>query len=109
MLFSLDDIMEYIEENDVKFIRLVFFDIFGSMKNISIIASELPRALKYGVTFDASEINGFMNIGESDLMLRPDPATVEILPWRPQHSRVPVAYTHLDVYKRQPYHRFGRS
>lgn len=80
--------MEYIEENDVKFIRLVFFDIFGSMKNISIIASELPRALKYGVTFDASEINGFMNIGESDLMLRPDPATVEILPWRPQHSRV---------------------
>ena len=80
MLFSLDDIMEYIEENDVKFIRLVFFDIFGSMKNISIIASELPRALKYGVTFDASEINGFMNIGESDLMLRPDPATVEILP-----------------------------
>lgn len=88
MLFSLDDIMEYVEENDVKFIRLVFFDIFGSMKNISIFASELPRALKYGVTFDASEINGFMNVGESDLMLRPDPTTAEILPWRPQHARV---------------------
>lgn len=88
MLFSLEDIMEYVEENDVKFIRLVFFDIFGSMKNISIIASELPKALEYGVTFDASEIKGFMNIGESDLLLKPDPTTAEILPWRPQHSRV---------------------
>ena len=88
MLYSLDDIMEYIDDNDVKFVRLVFFDIFGSMKNISVFASELPRALKYGVTFDASEINGFMNIGESDLMLRPDPTTAEILPWRPQHARV---------------------
>ncbi|MCI5892016.1 MAG: glutamine synthetase family protein [Clostridiales bacterium] len=88
MLFSLEDIMEYVEENDVKFIRLVFFDIFGSMKNISIIASELPQALEYGVTFDASEIKGFMNIGESDLLLKPDPTTAEILPWRPQHSRV---------------------
>lgn len=88
MLFSLEDIMEYVEENDVKFIRLVFFDIFGSMKNISIIASELPRALEFGVTFDASEIKGFMNIGESDLLLKPDPTTAEILPWRPQHSRV---------------------
>ncbi len=88
MLFSLEDVMEYVEENDVKFIRLVFFDIFGSMKNISIIASELPKALEFGVTFDASEIKGFMNIGESDLLLRPDPTTAEILPWRPQHSRV---------------------
>lgn len=88
MLFSLEDIMEYVEENDVKFVRLVFFDIFGSMKNISIFASELPRALKYGVTFDASEINGFMNIGESDLLLKPNPSTAEILPWRPQHARV---------------------
>ena len=88
MLFSLEDIMEYVEENDVKFIRLVFFDIFGSMKNISIIASELPKALEFGVTFDASEIKGFMNIGESDLLLKPDPTTAEILPWRPQHSRV---------------------
>lgn len=88
MLFSLDDIMEYVKENDVKFIRLVFFDIFGSMKNVSIIASELPKALEYGVTFDASEIDGFMNIGESDLLLKPDPTTAEILPWRPSHSRV---------------------
>ena len=88
MLFSFDDIMEYVEENDVKFIRLVFFDIFGSMKNISIISTELPKALEYGVTFDASEINGFMNIGESDLLLKPDPSTAEILPWRPQQDRV---------------------
>lgn len=88
MLFSTEDIMEYVQENDVKFIRLVFFDIFGSMKNTSIISSELPRAMEYGISFDASSIKGFMNIGESDLLLKPDPTTAEILPWRPQQSRV---------------------
>ena len=44
MLFSFDDIMEYVEENDVKFIRLVFFDIFGSMKNISIISNRTSKS-----------------------------------------------------------------
>lgn len=88
MLFSTEDIMEYVKENDVKFIRLVFFDIFGSMKNTSIIASELPRAMEYGICFDASNIKGFMNVGESDLLLKPDPTTAEILPWRPQQSGV---------------------
>ena len=88
MLFSYKDIMDYVDENDVKFIRLVFFDIFGNMKNISIMDSELSRALENGIAFDASEISGFMNIGESDLLLFPDPSTAEILPWRPQQSRV---------------------
>ena len=48
MLFSYKDIMDYVDENDVKFIRLVFFDIFGNMKNISIMDSELSRALENG-------------------------------------------------------------
>ena len=48
MLFSYKDIMDYVDENDVKFIRLVFFDIFGNMKNISIMDSELSARSKTG-------------------------------------------------------------
>lgn len=88
MLLNIDDIQEYVEEHDVKFIRLVFADIFGKMKNISIMVSELQRAREEGITFDASEISGFMNVEESDLLLYPNTYTGEILPWRPQEGRV---------------------
>lgn len=88
MLLNINDISEYIEENDIKFIRLVFSDIFGKMKNISIMASEFPKALDGGIKFDASDIAGFMNVEESDLFLHPNTQTGEILPWRPQEGRV---------------------
>ena len=53
------EVLQFIEENDVKFVRLMFFDIFGTTKNISIMADELPVAFKKGVTFNASAIGGF--------------------------------------------------
>ena len=49
---------------------------------------ELPRAFEYGIAFDASAIRGFGDESRSDLMLRPDPSTLSILPWRPEHGRV---------------------
>ncbi len=81
------EVLQFIEENDVKFVRLMFFDIFGTTKNISIMADELPVAFKKGVTFNASAIGGFENF-DADLVLVPDPATLAVLPWRPQHGRV---------------------
>jgi L-glutamine synthetase (EC 6.3.1.2) len=82
------EILEFIKENDVKFIRLAFCDIFGTQKNISIMPQELPRAFKHGISFDASAISGFMNVEESDLFLVPDPVTLSVLPWRPSNGRV---------------------
>ena len=82
------EVLHFVEENDVKFVRLAFTDIFGTMKNISIMADELPRALEDGITFDASAVPGFMNVEESDLFLCPDPGTLAVLPWRPQQGRV---------------------
>lgn len=85
---TMSEVLEFIKENDVKFIRLAFCDIFGTQKNISIMPDELPRAFEYGISFDASAISGFMNVEESDLFLIPDPVTLSVLPWRPSHGRV---------------------
>ena len=85
---SPEEILDYISDNDVKFVRLAFCDIFGNQKNICILSTELPRAFEYGVSFDGSFIPGFMNVEESDLVLKPDPSTFSILPWRPADGRV---------------------
>ena len=86
--YTQQEVLQFVQENDVKFIRLAFCDIFGMMKNISIMAAELERAFDSGISFDASVVRGFMNVEESDLLLFPVPATLEVLPWRPQQGRV---------------------
>lgn len=88
MDYTMAEVLQFIQENDVKFIRLAFCDIFGMQKNISIMPNELPRAFETGISFDASVVKGFMNVEESDLFLCPDPATLAVLPWRPSHGRV---------------------
>ena len=82
------EVIQFVEQNDVKFIKLAFFDIFGKMKNISIMSSQLSKAFESGILFDASCIKGFMGIQDSNLLLFPDPNTLSVLPWRPQQGRV---------------------
>ena len=91
------DILDFVGDNDVKFVRFAFCDIFGVQKNIAVLAGDLPDALQEGVSFDGSSIAGFMNVEESDLVLRPDPSTVTILPWRPAEGRVMQLF--CDVYR----------
>lgn len=88
MKYTPQEVMQYIEEEDVKFIRLAFCDVHGKPKNISIMPHELERAFKYGIAIDASAIAGFGDEVHSDLFLHPDPATIAVLPWRPEHGRV---------------------
>ena len=83
-----NEVMQFVRENDVKFIRLGFCDPFGIQKNISIMPEELADAFTYGVSFDASAIAGFQDADQSDLLLFPDPATLTVLPWRPGPGRV---------------------
>ena len=82
------EVIEFVQENDVKFIRLAFVDLFGAMKNIAVMASELPRAFEGGISFDASAVKGFCDVDRSELFLKPDPNTLTLLPWRPQTGRV---------------------
>ncbi len=85
---SYEDILNYVEEENVKFIRLAFFDVFGVQKNIAIMPDELKRAFNEGISFDASSVAGFGSVVRSDLFLRPDPTTMAIVPWRPIDGRV---------------------
>ncbi len=88
MQYSPAEIMQYIREEDVKFIRLAFCDVRGRQKNISIMPHEIERAFAHGIAFDASAIAGFGGSVRSDLFLHPDPSTIAVLPWRPEHGRV---------------------
>ena len=88
MRYSRQEVTQFVEEEDVQFIRLTFCDVFGRMKNISIMPSELDRAFTQGIAIDASAIRGFGGDVHSDLFLHPDPNTLAILPWRPAHGQV---------------------
>jgi glutamine synthetase len=82
-----NDIIQFIEDNDVKFIRLQFTDISGIMKNTAITDSHIEKAFD-GVFFDGSCIEGFSRIEESDMLLVPDLDTLALIPWRPQQGKV---------------------
>jgi glutamine synthetase len=87
-LYTKEEVLAYVQEEDVKFIRLAFCDILGRQKNISILADELRRAFEDGISFDASAIEGFSSVVKSDLFLFPDPSTLSVLPWRPTTGKV---------------------
>lgn len=88
MKYTPEEVMQYVEEEGVKFIRLAFCDIYGRQKNISVMPGELARAFSAGIAFDASAIAGFGGEVRSDLFLHPDPSTLAGLPWRPENGRV---------------------
>ena len=89
---TMSEVVQFIQENDVKFIRLAFCDIFGNQKNIAIMPTELERAFEQGIHFNAAALRGFLNVEASDLLLFPDPATLSVLPWRPAQGRVVRLY-----------------
>ncbi|MDO5155119.1 MAG: type I glutamate--ammonia ligase [Eubacteriales bacterium] len=95
--YTKQDIMRIVEDEDVEFIRLQFTDMFGTMKNVAITASQLEKALDNKCMFDGSSIEGFVRIDESDMYLYPDLDTFDIFPWRPQNGK--VARMICDVYR----------
>lgn len=86
------EVLEFVKENDIKFIRLGFCDLLGNQKNISIMTDGLQSAFEHGASFDAHAILGFRDVTHSDLLLFPDPATLTVLPWRPGPGRVARFY-----------------
>ena len=88
MLYTKEDIIRKVKEEDVEFIRLQFTDIFGQLKNVAITASQIEKAVNNQIMFDGSSIEGFVRIDESDQYLYPDLDSFTIFPWRPSHGRV---------------------
>src|SRR5215471_11000174 len=79
-------ILERTEREKVKFMRLQFTDILGTIKNVEVPDRQFEEALDGHIMFDGSSIEGFVRIEESDMLLRPDPGTFQILPWSYQSS-----------------------
>jgi len=92
---QLDYVLRTVEERGVRFVRLWFTDVLGSLKSFAITPAELETALEEGMTFDGSAIQGYSRVQESDMLALPDPSTFEIVPWRGEDA--PVARMFCDI------------
>lgn len=108
MLYTEEEVISYVNEEDVKFIRLAFFDLTGKQKNVSIMAGELERAFSEGISFDASAVTGFQSPEASDLFLHPDPSTLAVLPWRPSSGKVVRMFCDIKYPDGTPYEKDSR-
>lgn len=88
MKYTSREVIEFVQQEEVQFIRLAFCNVYGKQHNVVIMPSELPRAFAYGIAIDASAIDGFGGEVRSDLLLRPDPSTLIQLPWRQEQGKV---------------------
>ncbi|WP_017471965.1 type I glutamate--ammonia ligase [Amphibacillus jilinensis] len=94
--FTVEQIKQKIKEENVKFIRLQFTDLLGTIKNVEIPLSQLDKALNNEMVFDGSSIEGFVRIEESDMKLYPDLDTFVVFPWTSEKGR--VARFICDIY-----------
>ena len=102
-MYSRTDVTEFIAENDVKFIRLAFCDVFGKQKNISIQPCLLEEAFETGIPINSSLIAGFGDEASPDVYLVPDPSTMSVLPWRPSQGRVVRFFCHIRTTAGEPF------
>jgi glutamine synthetase len=96
-------ILQQAKENNVRFIRLWFTDILGTLKSFALTEGELEDALDGGMGFDGSSITGYQDIEESDMIALPDPSTFQIIPWSPQETRVARMFCDVKTPEGDPY------
>ncbi|MFB9770595.1 glutamine synthetase family protein [Lactiplantibacillus modestisalitolerans] len=86
--YTKDDIRRIVKEENVNFLRLMFTDLFGTIKNVEVPVSQLDKLLDNKLMFDGSSIDGFVRIEESDMYLYPDLSTWLIMPWNTEHGKI---------------------
>jgi len=89
------DILKIVKKKKIAFLRLWFTDVLGFLKSFDIPVQELPHALNEGMGFDGSSIEGFSRVEESDMVVKPDISTFQIMPWDTEEG--PVARMFCDV------------
>ena len=109
MSYTKEEVIEFVQMEDVKFIRLAFCDIFGNQKNAAIIPDELERAFKEGIAFDGSSIAGFTDEAHSDLFLFPIPSTLTVLPWRSISGKVVRMFCEIKKSDGTPFEKDCRN
>ncbi|MEW6624476.1 MAG: type I glutamate--ammonia ligase [Bacillota bacterium] len=88
MLCNSTEIMEKVKENNVKFLRLQFTDVFGRLKNIAVTVEDLEKVLSGQKRFDSSAVVGISENREADIVLIPEPKSFVVFPWRPREGAV---------------------
>ncbi|MFH0812904.1 MAG: glutamine synthetase family protein [Pseudomonadota bacterium] len=99
-------VLKIVKDKKVKFIRIWFTDILGTLKSFAITVEELEGAFDEGMGFDGSSIQGYARIDESDMVAKPDPGTFALLPWRPSEDAA-VARMFCDVLNPDGTHYVG--
>jgi len=99
-------VLRTLEERGIRFVRLWFTDVLGTLKSVAVAPAELETAFDEGIGFDGSAIQGFARVHESDMLVMPDPNTFSILPWRTESqarrvcsaiSICPMVHHHLPI------------
>ncbi len=98
-----DDVFAAVDKYNVRFVRLWFTDILGVPKSFAVNTKELDGAFSEGMGFDGSSIIGFQSIEESDMILKPDPTTFRIIPWRQQEHAVARMFGDIQNPNGTPY------
>ena len=109
MKYTPEEVMQFVQEEEVKFIRLAFCNIYGKQHNVAIMPSELKRAFAFGIAIDASAIDGFGGEVRSDLLLHPDASTLIQLPWRPEQGKVVRMFCDISYPDGRVFERDTRS
>ena len=102
-------VLRTIEERNIRFIRLWFSDVLGTLKSVAIAPAELENAFEEGIGFDGSAIEGFARHTESDMLAKPDPATFSILPWRTEAPGAARMFCDITMPDGSPSHSDPRN
>lgn len=97
------DIRRMAKEENVQFLRLMFTDLYGTIKNVEVPISQLDKLLDNKLMFDGSSIDGFVRIEESDMWLYPDLSTWMIFPWGSEHGKVARIICEVYTADRKPF------
>ena len=100
MISTKSELLEYVRENDVKFVKLTFCDFLGRQRNISVLSSQLEDTFEHGVAIDSASLTG---VGGVDLKLMPVSALMSDLPWRPHSGRVVSVFCNIGNMDCTPY------
>ena len=95
-------VLRSIEERDIRFVRLWFTDVLGTLKSVAIAPAELEGAFEEGLGFDGSAIQGFARVHEADMLAMPDPSTFQVLPWRGEVNAVARIFCDIKMPDGEP-------
>ncbi len=100
---DIDFVLRTVEKRDIRFVQLWFTDVLGNLKSFAISPEELEEAFEEGIGFDGSAVDGFASLEESDMLAFPDPATFQLLPWRPAQSGAARVFCNIYTPSREPF------